>query len=122
MRVWVLPLSIAAAVFIYWKWARPALSQREELKEFYANCDSIWQAIWLRAKKSWLMISATALIILPELPGYLTQFGMLDLSVILPPEWAFWASKMLGFAGMLLRIVMGPSLPIAPPPVDDTVR
>ena len=122
MRVWILPLSIAALAFVYIKWARPALEQREELKAFYAQCDSVWQALWLRVRKSWLVLSSSALIILPELPGYLTQFGMLDLSVILPPEWAFWASKSLGFAGMFLRIVIGPSLPTAPAPNDDTVR
>lgn len=109
MRFWILPLSIAAFIFIYWKWLRPLLAAHEDTKGLYAELDSFWARLWARAKAHWLTISSGALIVLPELPGYLTQLGMLDLSVILPPEWAFWASKVLGFAGMLLRIVIGAS-------------
>lgn len=120
MRVWILPLSFAALVLMYWTWVRPALHERQELKAFYESCDSFWLSIWMRIRKGWLMITAFVLAIAPELPGWLTEFGMLDLSLFLPSEWAFRATKIMALLAVMLRIYLG--TPRAAPPSDDTVR
>lgn len=111
MRVWILPLSLAAIAFAYWKWARPALSEREEWKAFYASCDSFWAYLFARIRHSWLMILAIVSAVAPELPGWLTELGMLDLSFFLPSEWAFRASKIIALLAVVMRIWLGTRLP-----------
>lgn len=111
MRMWILPLSIAALLFCYFVWLRPALSQREEIKEFYAGLDSFWLSIWVRIRSSWLMIVAVISAIAPEIPGWLTELQLLDLSMILPSEWAFRASKIIAILAVIARIYVGVSVP-----------
>lgn len=117
MRVWVSILTVAALAitYAYIMWARSALAQREEWKEFYAGLDGFWASLWARIRHGWLMITAVVLAVGPELPGLLTEFGMLDLSFLLPPEVAFKVSKLIALAALIARVWLGaPKPPVTP--------
>lgn len=104
-------LLIGGGVVLYVAFLRPRLAEREELKAFYANCDSFWQKAWLQFRHWWLFVVSAAAMILPELPDLLSQLSLFDLSFFLPEEKAKWWSRAIGIAAFVLRMVQGTPMP-----------
>jgi hypothetical protein len=108
---WIAPVLVAFAIVIYALFLRPRLHEREELKEFYARCDSFWLSLWARIKAGWLMIASIALLIAPELPVFINELSVIDMSMLLPPDWARVITKLLALGGMIARFYIGVSMP-----------
>lgn len=104
-------LLVGGGVVLYVAFLRPRLAEREELKEFYANCDSFWLKLKLQVRHWWLFAISAAAMILPELPELLTQLSLFDLSFFLPEEKAKWWARAIGIAAFLLRMVLGTPMP-----------
>jgi hypothetical protein len=110
-------LLTSSVVAFYVYILRPRLNQREELKEFYADCDRFWDKAWLQIKHWWLIVTGAIALILPELPDLLTQFGMFDLSFFLPEDKAKWWARVIGIAAFVLRMILGTPMPKPAPEV-----
>jgi len=108
MRVLWSAAVLAAAVFVYWRWVRPALHVRSELKAFYAQADGFWAelAARLAGYRTYITAIGGAVAlefadILPDLVGALAGADLTAFGV--PPELAKRLGQILLLTAAVFR-------------------
>ncbi len=89
----------------YLKFIRPKLHEKPKLYSFYQGADGFWAKVWGQIKKVWDIAAAAVLIVLPEIPGILTDIGAIDFTGLVPAETAKLISKAIAVALIVVRVI-----------------
>lgn len=91
-------------ILYFWK-IRPALHEQPKFFGFYEELDGFWAKVWKQIKRAWDIVAAAVLVVLPEVPGILTDLGAIDLTGLVPEATAKIIAKVVALALILVRVL-----------------
>lgn len=95
--------AIAAALFLYVKYIRPAIRNLPHIKEQLDRADTWWAWLWIQLRAQWDGIVGFAAILIPQLPDLLEQFTYIDLSAVMPSDTAKTVMAIVGLVLLALK-------------------